>query len=99
VPKKKSSAHRSPWTKNDLRELKAHSKARTPVPEMKGAMLTHRNIVTPSSVCRAHSVTGENGETKVSSDCQDSIRFTQTTAYIKTSPDGQMIYSPTSDPT
>ena len=28
---KNRTAVRSPWTKNDLRELKAHSKARTPV--------------------------------------------------------------------
>ena len=30
MPRKKT-AHRSPWTKEDVRELKAHSKARTPV--------------------------------------------------------------------
>jgi hypothetical protein len=34
VPKKKTSAHGSPWTKEDVRELKAHSKARTPLPEI-----------------------------------------------------------------
>ena len=34
VPKKKTSAHRTPWTKEDVRELKAHSKARTPLPEI-----------------------------------------------------------------
>ena len=32
--KKKTSAHRTPWTKEDVRELKAHSKARTPLPEI-----------------------------------------------------------------
>ena len=31
MPPRKNAAHRSPWTKEDLRELKAHSKARTPV--------------------------------------------------------------------
>ena len=31
VLKKKTSAHGSPWTKEDVRELKTHSKARTPV--------------------------------------------------------------------
>ena len=30
MPRKKT-AHRSPWTKEHVRELKAHSKARTPV--------------------------------------------------------------------
>ena len=34
MPKKKTSAHRTPWTKEDVRELKAHSKARTPLPEI-----------------------------------------------------------------
>jgi hypothetical protein len=31
MPKKKNPMHRSPWTKDDLRQIKAHSKARTPV--------------------------------------------------------------------
>jgi hypothetical protein len=34
VPKKKTSAHRTPWTKEDVHELKAHSKVRTPLPEI-----------------------------------------------------------------
>lgn len=38
MAKKKASAHRSPWTKEDLRELKGHSKARTPVSEVAKAM-------------------------------------------------------------
>ena len=33
VPQKKT-AHGNPWTKEDVRELKAHSKARTPLPEI-----------------------------------------------------------------
>ena len=37
MPKKKILA-RNPWTKEDLRELKAHSKARTPVVEVAKAM-------------------------------------------------------------
>jgi hypothetical protein len=31
VPTKKTTAHRSPWSKEHVQELKAHSKARTPV--------------------------------------------------------------------
>jgi hypothetical protein len=42
VPKKKTSAHGSPWTKEDVRELKAHSKARTPLPEIANKMKTYR---------------------------------------------------------
>jgi hypothetical protein len=34
VLKKKTSAYGSPWTKEDVRELKTHSKARTPLPEI-----------------------------------------------------------------
>jgi NADH:ubiquinone oxidoreductase subunit len=37
VPKKKTLA-RTPWSKEDLRELKAHSKARTPVVRVAKAM-------------------------------------------------------------
>jgi hypothetical protein len=37
MPKMKT-AHRSPWTKEDMRELKAHSKARTPVSKIAKAM-------------------------------------------------------------
>jgi hypothetical protein len=34
MPKKKIIAMRNPWTKDDVRELKAHSKAKTPVAEV-----------------------------------------------------------------
>ena len=37
MPKKKTPV-RSPWTKEDLRQLKAHSKTRTPVVEVAKAM-------------------------------------------------------------
>jgi hypothetical protein len=37
MPKKKT-AVRSPWSKDDVRELRAHSKARTPVPKVAKAM-------------------------------------------------------------
>jgi hypothetical protein len=37
MPKKKIQA-RNPWTKEDIRELKAHSKARTPVAKLAKAM-------------------------------------------------------------
>ena len=37
MPKKKTQA-RNPWTKEDIRELKAHSKARTPVAKVAKAM-------------------------------------------------------------
>ena len=35
---KKKTPVRSPWTKDDIRQLKAHSKARTPVVEVAKAM-------------------------------------------------------------
>ena len=37
MPKKKTRV-RNPWTKDDLRQLKAHSKSRTPVVEVAKAM-------------------------------------------------------------
>ena len=37
MPKKKTPA-RNPWTKDDIRQLKAHSKTRTPVVEVAKAM-------------------------------------------------------------
>jgi hypothetical protein len=37
MPKKKALV-RNPWTKEDLRQLKAHSKTRTPVVEVAKAM-------------------------------------------------------------
>jgi hypothetical protein len=38
VPTKKTTAHRSPWSKEHVKELKAHSKARTPVAKIAKAM-------------------------------------------------------------
>jgi hypothetical protein len=38
MAKKSTSAHRNPWTKDDLRALKAHSKAKTPVADVAKAM-------------------------------------------------------------
>jgi hypothetical protein len=34
----KKTAHRSPWSKEDVKELKTHSKARTPVAKIAKAM-------------------------------------------------------------
>jgi hypothetical protein len=38
VATKKTTAHRSQWSKEDVKELKAHSKARTPVAKIAQAM-------------------------------------------------------------
>jgi hypothetical protein len=38
VPTRKATTHRSPWSKEDVKELKAHSKARTPVAKIAKAM-------------------------------------------------------------
>jgi len=38
VPTKKTTTHGSPWSKEDVKELKAHSKARTPVAKIAKAM-------------------------------------------------------------
>ncbi len=41
---KREAAVRKPWTKEDLRELKAHSKARTPVAQVAKAMKKAKTI-------------------------------------------------------
>jgi hypothetical protein len=38
VPTKKATEHRSQWSKEHVKELKAHSKARTPVAKIAKAM-------------------------------------------------------------
>jgi hypothetical protein len=38
VPTKKTTTHGSRWSKEDVKELKAHSKARTPVAKIAKAM-------------------------------------------------------------
>ena len=38
VPTKKMTVHRSPWSKEEVKELKTHSKARTPVAKIAKAM-------------------------------------------------------------
>ena len=38
MAKKNTSAHRNPWTKDDLRALKTYSKAKTPVADVAKAM-------------------------------------------------------------
>jgi hypothetical protein len=38
LPTKKKAAHRNPWSKEDVQELKVHSKARTPVAKIAKAM-------------------------------------------------------------
>jgi hypothetical protein len=38
VANKKTTSHRVPWTKEDVKALKTHSKARTPVVQIAKAM-------------------------------------------------------------
>ena len=38
MPKEKTTSHGSPWTKEDVKALKAHSKAHTPVVQIAKAM-------------------------------------------------------------
>jgi hypothetical protein len=38
IVKRARKVHRSPWTKEDLRDLRAHSKARTPVSKIAKTM-------------------------------------------------------------
>lgn len=38
VPRKKTTGHGTPWTKENVKELRAHSKARTPVAKIAKVM-------------------------------------------------------------
>ena len=38
MPTKKMTVHRSPWSKEEVKELKTHSKARTPVTKVSKVM-------------------------------------------------------------
>lgn len=38
MPRKKTTGHGTPWTKDNVKELKAHSKARTPVAKISKLM-------------------------------------------------------------
>jgi hypothetical protein len=57
-----------------------------------------QQIRAPSSICRVQRVSHANGVVKLSTQCSDSISYTDQTAEIKFMPGGEISYSPTGDP-
>ena len=57
-----------------------------------------QQIRTPAGVCRAQRVSHANGVAKLTTQCSDSISYTEQTAEIKFMPGGEISYSPTGDP-
>ena len=52
----------------------------------------------PASICRVQRISHANGVVKLSTQCSDSISYTDQTAEIKFMPGGEISYSPTGDP-
>ena len=52
----------------------------------------------PASICRVQRISHANGVVKLTTQCSDSISYTEQTAEIKFKPDGEISYSPTGDP-
>ena len=52
----------------------------------------------PASICRVQRVSHANGVVKFTTQCSDSISYTEQTAEIKFMPGGEISYSPTGDP-
>src|SRR6202035_1850954 len=56
----KKTAHGAPWTKEDVRELRAHSKARTPLPEIAKKMKrTERALRRKAGILGISAITAE----------------------------------------
>ena len=52
----------------------------------------------PASICRVQRISHANGVVKLTTQCSDSISYTEQTAEIKFMPGGEISYSPTDDP-
>jgi len=57
-----------------------------------------QQIRTPAGVCRAQRVSHANGVAKLTTQCSDSISYTEQTAEIKLMSGGEISYSPTGNP-
>ena len=61
------------------------------------AIIAPQVIRLPASTCRVHGVSHENGATKISVDCNDSISYTTETVQITVKSGSEIVYSPTGD--
>jgi hypothetical protein len=62
------------------------------------AIIEPQQIRAPASICRVQRVSHANGVVKLTTQCSDSISYTEQTAEIKFMPSGEISYSPTGDP-
>jgi hypothetical protein len=61
-------------------------------------IIESQQIRTPAGVRRVQRVSHANGVVKLTTQCSDSISYTEQTAEIKFMPGGEISYSPTGDP-
>lgn len=58
-----------------------------------------QEIRLPASTCRVQRVSHEKDAIKITADCNDSISYTTQNVQIRVTSDGEIVYSPTGDPT
>ncbi len=72
---------------------------RQPVDQFAQAVIIEsQRIRLPRGVCRLERASHEGGALKVSGECQDSISYTQQTAYVKLSSKDEIVFNPNGDP-
>jgi hypothetical protein len=63
------------------------------------AIIGPQQIRLPASTCRVQRVSHEKDVIKITADCNDSISFTTQNVQIRVTTGGEIVYSPTGDPT
>jgi hypothetical protein len=63
------------------------------------AIIGPQMIRLPASTCRVQRVSHEKDIVKITADCNDAISYTTQNVQIRVTPGGEIVYSPTGDPT
>lgn len=63
------------------------------------AIIGPQEIRLPASTCRVQRVSHEKDAIKIAADCNDSISYTTQNVQIRATSGGEIVYSPTGDPT
>ena len=63
------------------------------------AIIGPQEIRLPASTCRVQRVSHEKDVIKITADCNDSISYTTQNVRIRVTSGGEIVYSPTGDPT
>jgi hypothetical protein len=63
------------------------------------AIIGPQVIRLPASTCRVQRVSHEKDVVKITADCNDTISYTTQNVQIRVTPGGEIVYSPTGDPT